>query len=96
MSDPNGYDLRSRPELIEEARRVVDDLKAARKEHDLLTRLMQVVGKYLRSHGRGVFCDTLLLRGLPVERFPRWETPPFSEKDKAELKEGLEKAGFTA
>jgi len=73
-----------------------DDLKAARKEHDLLTRLMQVVGKYLRSHGRGVFCEIMKLRGLPVERFPRWETPPFSDKDKAELKEGLEKAGFKA
>ena len=52
-----------------------DDLKAAQKEHDLLTRLMQVVGKYLRSHGRGVFCELMKLRGLPVERFPRWETP---------------------
>ncbi len=72
----------------------VDDLKAARTEHDLLTRLMQVVGKYLRSHGRGVFCELMNLRGLPVERFPRWETPPFTDKDRAELKEGLEKAGF--
>ena len=45
------------------------DLKAAQKEHDLLTRLMQVVGKYLRTHGRGVFCELMKLRGLPVERF---------------------------
>ena len=73
-----------------------DDLKAARKEHDLLTRLMQVVGKYLRSHGRGVFCELMKLRGLPVERFPRWETPPFTDKDRADLKEGLAQAGFKA
>ena len=69
-------------------------MKAARTEHDLLTRLMQVVGKYLRSHGRGVFCELMKLRGLPVERFPRWETPPFSEKYKVDLKAGLEQAGF--
>jgi hypothetical protein len=34
------------------------------------------------------------LRGLPVERFPRWETPPFTDKDKADLKEGIINAGF--
>jgi hypothetical protein len=55
---------------------------------------MQVVGKYLRTHGRGVFCELMKLRGLPVERFPRWATPPFSEKERADLKEGIEKAGF--
>jgi dihydrodipicolinate synthase/N-acetylneuraminate lyase len=70
------------------------DLKGAQKEHDLLTRLMQVVGKYLKTHGRGVFCELMKLRGLQVERFPRWETMPFTEKDKAELKEGLNNAGF--
>jgi dihydrodipicolinate synthase/N-acetylneuraminate lyase len=70
------------------------DLKGAQKEHDLLTRLMQVVGKYLKTHGRGVFCELMRLRGLPIERFPRWETAPFSEKDKADLKEGLSNAGF--
>jgi 4-hydroxy-tetrahydrodipicolinate synthase len=70
------------------------DLKAAQKEHDLLTRLMQVVGRYLRTHGRGVFCELMKLRGLALERFPRWETPPFTGKDRADLKEGVEKAGF--
>jgi dihydrodipicolinate synthase/N-acetylneuraminate lyase len=70
------------------------DLKGAQKEHDLLTRLMQVVGKYLKTHGRGVFCELMRLRGMPIERFPRWETAPFSEKDKADLKEGLSNAGF--
>jgi dihydrodipicolinate synthase/N-acetylneuraminate lyase len=70
------------------------DLTAAQKEHDMLTRLMQVVGRYLRSHGRGVFCELMKLRGLPVQRFPRWETPPFSDKERADLKEGIEQAGF--
>ncbi|HXK29658.1 MAG TPA: dihydrodipicolinate synthase family protein, partial [Candidatus Binatia bacterium] len=70
------------------------DLKAAQKEHDLLTRLSQVVGRFLRTHGRGVFCELMKLRGLPVERFPRWETAPFTEKDRAELKEGIAASGF--
>jgi hypothetical protein len=33
------------------------------------------------------------MRGLPVERFPRWECAPFTEKDRAELKEGIAKTG---
>jgi len=70
------------------------DLKAAQKEHDLLAALMQVVGRFLRTHGRGVFCELMKMRGLAIERFPRWETPPFTDKDRANLKDGLEKAGY--
>jgi dihydrodipicolinate synthase/N-acetylneuraminate lyase len=69
------------------------NLQAAQKEHDLLTRLMQVVGRFLRTHGRGVFGELMRMRGLPVERFPRWECAPFTEKDRAELKEGIAKTG---
>ena len=69
------------------------DLKAAQKEHDLLTKLMQVVGRFLRTHGRGVFCELMKMRGLPVERFPRWECAPFTEKDRADLNEGIAKTG---
>jgi len=54
---------------------------------------MQVVGRFLRTHGRGVFCELMRMRGLPVERFPRWECAPFTEKDRADLKEGIEKTG---
>ena len=71
------------------------NLQAAQKEHDLLTRLMQVVGRFLRTHGRGVFCELMRMRGLPVERFPRWECAPFTEKDRAELKEGIQKTGVS-
>jgi len=71
------------------------DLKGAQKEHDLLTRLMQVVGRFLRTHGRGVFCELMRLRGLPVERFPRWECAPFTEKDRAELKERIQGTGVS-
>ena len=73
----------------------VGDLKAAQKEHDLLTRLMQVVSRFLRTHGRGVFCELMRMRGLPVERFPRWECAPFTDKDRAALKEGIQGAGMS-
>jgi len=41
-----------------------------------------------------VFCELMKLRGLPVERFPLWVTPAFTEKDRADLKEGLVQAGL--
>jgi len=70
------------------------NLQEAQKQHDLLAAVLQVVGRYLRTHGRGVFAELMRMRGLPVERFPRWETPPFTDKDRADLKESLQKAGF--
>ncbi|MPZ76389.1 MAG: hypothetical protein GEU77_07675 [Deltaproteobacteria bacterium] len=70
------------------------NLHEAQKQHDLLAAVLQVVGRYLRTHGRGVFAELMRMRGLPVERFPRWETPPFTDKDRADLKESLQKAGF--
>jgi dihydrodipicolinate synthase/N-acetylneuraminate lyase len=79
--------------------RMYEALKAgnhqeAQKQHDLLAALLQVVGRFLRTHGRGVFAELMRLRGLPVERFPRWETPPFTDKDRADLKETVQKAGM--
>lgn len=69
------------------------NLKEAQKQHDLLAALMQVVARFLRTHGRGVFAELMRMRGLPIERFPRWECAPFTERDRAELKEGLAKTG---
>ncbi len=70
------------------------NLKEAQKQHDLLAAVLQVVGRFLRTHGRGVFAELMRLRGLRVERFPRWECAPFSEKDRVDLKEGLAKTGI--
>jgi dihydrodipicolinate synthase/N-acetylneuraminate lyase len=65
----------------------------AQKQHDLLAAVLQVVGRFLRTHGRGVFGELMRMRGLSVERFPRWECAPFTDKDRADLKEGLAKTG---
>lgn len=70
------------------------NLQEAQKQHNVLAAALQVVGRFLRTHGRGVFAELMRMRGLPVERFPRWETPPFTDTDRAELKEGLQKTGI--
>jgi dihydrodipicolinate synthase/N-acetylneuraminate lyase len=68
-------------------------LEEARKVHDQIAAIMQVVSRYTAEHGRGVFAEIMRLRGLPVKRFPRWETLPFTDKEREELRRGLIEAG---
>ncbi|HXG50961.1 MAG TPA: dihydrodipicolinate synthase family protein [candidate division Zixibacteria bacterium] len=69
------------------------DAAEARRQHDLLARILHVIGRFVRTHGRGVFGEVMRLRGLPVERFPRWECAPFTEAERRSLKESLAEAG---
>lgn len=71
------------------------NLEEARKAHDQLARIMNVIGRYLPEHGRGVFGEVMRMRGLPVKRFPRWECAPFTEKEREELRNGLREAGVS-
>lgn len=70
-------------------------IEAARKSHDQLVRVLQVVGRYLPEHGRGVFAEIMRMRGLPVKRFPRWECLPFTNQEREELKKGLIEQGIS-
>ncbi|TAK09432.1 dihydrodipicolinate synthase family protein [bacterium] len=67
----------------------------ARKVHDQLAAVMQVVGRYMPEHGRGVFGEIMRMRGLPVRRFPRWECAPFTAQEREELRKGLLESGIS-
>jgi len=67
----------------------------ARKAHDQLAKVMNVVGRYLPEHGRGVFGEIMRMRGLPVKRFPRWECAPFTAKEREDLRNGLIETGIS-
>ena len=67
----------------------------ARKVHDQLAAVMQVVGRYMPEHGRGVFGEIMRMRGLPVRRFPRWECAPFTAQEREELRRGLLETGIS-
>ena len=83
------------PEICTRMFRALKEGKAeeARKVHDQLAAISQVVGRYLPDHGRGVFGEIMRLRGLPVRRFPRWECLPLTQQQREELKKGLTEAG---
>jgi dihydrodipicolinate synthase/N-acetylneuraminate lyase len=70
-------------------------LEEARKAHDQLAAIMNVVGRYLPEHGRVVFGELMRMRGLPVPRFPRWECAPFTDKERQELRQGLIDTGVS-
>ncbi len=67
----------------------------ARKVHDQIAAVLQVLGRYLGAHGRGVSFEVLRLRGLPVRKFPRWEVLPFNDQEREDLKNGLIEAGVS-
>ncbi len=67
----------------------------ARKCHDQLATIAQIISRYLPEHGRGVFGEILRMRGLPVKRFPRWECAPMSAQAKDELGRRLVEAGVS-
>jgi len=67
----------------------------ARKVHDQIAAVLQVMGRYLGAHGRRTFCEVMRLRGLPVKRFPRWECLPFTDQEREELKNGLAETGIS-
>ncbi len=67
----------------------------ARKYHDQIAAVLQVVGRYLGAHGRVTFQEIMQLRGLPVRKFPRWDCLPFTDKEREELKNGLIETGIS-
>ncbi len=68
-------------------------LEEARKAHDALVPVLQVVSRYLPQHGRATFGEIMRLRGLPVRRFPRWDCLPFTGQEREDLKKALVEAG---
>lgn len=83
------------PEICVKLFRALKEGKAeeARKSHDQLATIGQVVGRYLPEHGRGVLGEIMRMRGLPVRRFPRWECLPMSQQQREELQKGLAEVG---
>jgi len=70
-------------------------MEEARKCHDQLATIGQIIGRYLPEHGRGVFGEIMRMRGLAVKRFPRWECAPMSKQVKGELARSLVEVGVS-
>jgi dihydrodipicolinate synthase/N-acetylneuraminate lyase len=71
-----------------------DDLKGAREAHNKITNVLAAIQPFTAAHGKGVFAELMRLRGVPVKRYPRWECQPFTDQERRQLKESLEKVGL--
>ena len=52
-----------------------------------VTQVTQMFISTQKKYGRGTIAETYRLRGLPVKRFPRWETAPLPEEAIAAMRQ---------
>jgi len=52
-----------------------------------VTQVTQMFISTQKKYGRGTIAETFRLRGLPVKRFPRWETTPLPEEAIAAMRQ---------
>ena len=69
------------------------DLLKTVEMHKRTSEFMSALSPF-REHGRGLFCEVLKARGVAIEQYPRWPTKPFTDDERARLREALLKIGF--
>lgn len=52
-----------------------------------------VIGN-IKRHGRAIVAETFRMRGLPIKRFPKWETKPLTSEVRDSMRRELELGGF--
>lgn len=71
-----------------------NDLAAAHAVHDKIAELNLFMEGYSSEHGRAVMLEAMRMRGLPVQKFPRWECKPFTDQERSAFREGIERIGI--
>jgi len=54
----------------------------------------QIVIANIKRYGRAAVAETFRMRGLPIKRFPKWETKPLPPEARAVMRQELEREGF--
>ncbi len=70
------------PELCVSLYRALDreDYAEARELQAKVNRITQMFISTQKKYGRGIIAETYRVRGIPVKRFPRWETAPLPQE----------------
>lgn len=63
------------------------DYEKATEAQTKVTQVTQMFILTQKKYGRGTIAETFRLRGLPVKRFPRWETAPLPEEAIASMRQ---------
>lgn len=54
----------------------------------------QIVISNIKRYGRATVAETFRMRGIPVKRFPRWETKPLPSDARETMYQDLKRGGF--
>lgn len=69
------------------------DYAKALELHKKIVDLGLVIKKLEKKVGRGIQWECIRLRGLKVQRYPRWETASLNDEERQELREAYKAAG---
>jgi dihydrodipicolinate synthase/N-acetylneuraminate lyase len=54
----------------------------------------QIVITNIKRYGRATVADTFRMRGIPIKRFPRWETKPLPNEAREAMYQDLKRGGY--
>jgi len=84
------------PELCVELWRALEkeDYTGAVALQKRVNTVAQIVIGNIKRHGRATVAETFRMRGLPIKRFPKWETKPLTSEVRESMRRELELGGF--
>lgn len=70
------------------------DVDRAAELKRMTSELTAISGKYGDEYGRGAYQGFFELRGVNIERYPKWDTKPISDEALGEMRADFEAAGL--
>jgi len=85
------------PELCVELYQALEekDYAHAAEMQDKVNRITQMFISTQKKFGRGTIAETFRIRGIPVKRFPRWETAPLPQEAVEQMRAVYRAVGIT-
>ncbi len=74
---------------------VAKDYAKAADLQDKVNTITQMFIAIQKRHGRGTIAETFRIRGIPVKRFPRWETAPLPDEAKETIRRAYRDVGIS-
>lgn len=70
------------------------DLEAALEQRRMLRAISRVAEKYGQKYRWGIYTGLFKLRGIPLERYPKWESREITDQDQRQLRADFESIGL--
>lgn len=71
-----------------------EHLTRANEHRQTLQDIQKIVGEFGEKFRRGIYMGLFELRGITIEKYPKWETRPIAEGDLMNLRDEFERIGL--